>query len=169
MGVGQEQLVHLGSDTEARHMLANVNLSQFWISMLKSYPNVAATAIKILIPISSTYLCKLAFSKMLNIKTNKSNCFDVKPDLRCSVSTPSPRIPNSPMKCNTNHRICYIFYFAHISSIWNLAVLHNCIISIRGWVPPIISIRCHRDEKVGNHWVNEKTHLTSSLWLRGRC
>ena len=93
MNVEQEQLVHLGCGTEARHMFDNVNLSQFWISMLKSYSDIATTAIKILIPFPSAYLCELAFSKMLNIKTNKRNRLDVEPDLRCSVSTTLPRFP----------------------------------------------------------------------------
>ena len=93
MNVEQEQLVQLVCDTGARHIYDNVDLSQFWISMLKSYPTVAAKAIKILMPFPSTYLCELAFSKMLNIKTIKRNRIDVQPDLRCCISTTLPRIP----------------------------------------------------------------------------
>ena len=47
MNVEQEQLVQLACDTGARNIFDNVNLSQFWVSMLKSYPVVADTAIKI--------------------------------------------------------------------------------------------------------------------------
>ena len=45
--------------------------------MLIPYPAVAAMAIKILMPFPSTHLCELAFSKMLNIITNKRNRIDV--------------------------------------------------------------------------------------------
>ena len=38
MNVEQEQQVLLACDSGARHMYNNVNLSQFWISMWKSYP-----------------------------------------------------------------------------------------------------------------------------------
>ena len=72
MNVEQEQLVQLACDTDARNMFDNVNPSQLWVSVLKSYPAVADTAIKIIMPFPSTYLCELAFAKMLNIKTKQT-------------------------------------------------------------------------------------------------
>ena len=46
MNVEQEQLVQLACDTVARNMFTNVFLSQFWVSMLKSYTVVANKAIE---------------------------------------------------------------------------------------------------------------------------
>ena len=57
------------------------------------YPLVAVAASTLLVAFPSTYLCELAFSCMVEIKSKLQNgLIDLESDLRCTISKLEPNI-----------------------------------------------------------------------------
>uniref|UniRef100_A0A250Y343 Protein ZBED8 n=1 Tax=Castor canadensis TaxID=51338 RepID=A0A250Y343_CASCN len=66
-------------------------LEDFWCAQLKAFPNLAKTALEILTPFATTYLCELGFSSLLHFKTKSRNCFNMSDDIRVAISKKVPR------------------------------------------------------------------------------
>ena len=90
----QEEFIALRNDSTTEDAFKEKTLPAFWLAMASSYPKVASTAIRLLMPFPSTYLCEAVFSALLGIKTKARNKLAVEPDLRCALSTTVPRIDN---------------------------------------------------------------------------
>ena len=45
-----------------KHIFRDLSISDFWIQMVQSYPEVANLALKVMIPFANTYECETAFS-----------------------------------------------------------------------------------------------------------
>ena len=60
--------------------------------MLHKYPELAKRALEALIPFPMTYLCEVAMSSLVNIKTMYRNRLRVANDMRIALSNISPRI-----------------------------------------------------------------------------
>ena len=64
-----EQHLELQSSQAAKTKFSPFLLIEFWCSMLQEYPKLAKRALEALIPFPTTYLCEVAMSALVNIKT----------------------------------------------------------------------------------------------------
>ena len=69
----EEQFLDLVHDSAAKAVFAEKSINPFWVTMHGSYPRVAVETLTILVAFPSTYLCELAFSSMVVIKTKSRN------------------------------------------------------------------------------------------------
>ena len=67
-----------------------MTLDMFWLAIGKEYPEIAASAVAVLLPFSTTYLCELSFSSLTFIKknthTHRERLSSVDQGLRVSLS-----------------------------------------------------------------------------------
>ena len=77
-------------------------VTDFWLRMASSYPEISKNALKKLLPFSSTWLCESAFSTHLNVKTKQRNRLEVEQDIRCALSSTEPRIKNLVAKVQSH-------------------------------------------------------------------
>ena len=94
----QDELFELRNDSAGREIFMTKSLSQFWSSMLTSYPKLSTEALHVIVPFASTYLCKSGFSALMHIKPKARNQLDVEDDMRIAISKTQPRI--SRLACN---------------------------------------------------------------------
>ena len=71
------------------------------------YPRIGIQSLNILVPFSSTYLCKCGFSALLTIKSKARNRLRVQSDIRCALSTTLPDIEKLVAKKQVIRRINY--------------------------------------------------------------
>ena len=88
----QEEFIAPKNNSTAEDAFKEKYLPAYWSAMLASYPRVASTAIRLLMPFPPTWLCEAGFSALLGIKNKARNKLIVEPDLRCALSTTEPRI-----------------------------------------------------------------------------
>ena len=88
----QDELLELRHDSSARDTFLEKSLAQFWCSLQESYPQVSKTALRVIVPFASTYLCESGFSTLVQLKTKARNKLDVADDMRLALSKTSPRI-----------------------------------------------------------------------------
>ena len=88
----QEESIDLKNDSFAEDDFKNMELIDFWIKQRISYPKISNAAISVLINFGTTYLCELGFSTLVSIKTKYRNCLKVENDIRCALSSTTPRI-----------------------------------------------------------------------------
>ena len=55
------------------------------------FPQLAKSALKILVPFATTYLCEIGFSTLVNIKTKPRNHLDPGDDMRVAITKKEPR------------------------------------------------------------------------------
>ena len=67
-------------------------MSAYWPAMVFSYPRVASTANRLLIPFSLAWLCEVGFIALLRIMNKARTKLIVEPDQRCALPTTGPRI-----------------------------------------------------------------------------
>ena len=87
-----EEFPELTNDSFAKDEFHSCKLEEFWVKMQHCYPRIGVQALNILVPFSSTYLCKCDFSALLTIKSKARNRFHVQSDIRCALSTTLPDI-----------------------------------------------------------------------------
>lgn len=90
------QYSKLVEDAEAESKLkktkVNIDISSFWIPLLREYPLISKKAMKAVLPFSTSYICEAAFSSMNAIKTkNRSQLKTLEDDMRVCLSTIRPR------------------------------------------------------------------------------
>ncbi|XP_066941054.1 protein FAM200C-like [Macrobrachium rosenbergii] len=91
----QEEFLELINNTAAKEELQEqqqFNSSNCWVKMLSAFPKTSKFALKVLIPFSSTYLCKSGFSTLLVIKSKARNRLNAEADMRCALSHTDPHI-----------------------------------------------------------------------------
>ncbi|XP_068250708.1 protein FAM200C-like [Palaemon carinicauda] len=69
----KEELIDLQVNQCCQTKFLTLPLSGFWCDQLVAYPGLAKTALEMIIPFPTTYLCEKAFSNMLQIKTTARN------------------------------------------------------------------------------------------------
>ena len=67
-----------------------MHLATFWCAQLKMFPQLAKSALKILVPFATTYLCETGFSTLVNIKTKPRNRLDPD-DILVVITKKEPR------------------------------------------------------------------------------
>ena len=90
----QDQFIDMKNDSSSQDVFEAFPVTDFWLRMASSYPEISKTALKKLLPFSSTWLCESAFSTLLNVKTKQRNRFEVEQDIRCVLLSTEPRIKN---------------------------------------------------------------------------
>ena len=107
-----EQHLELQSSQAAKTKFSSFSLIECWCSMLQEYPELAKRALEVLIPFSTTCLCKAAMSALVNIKPTYRNCFRVANDIRIAHSNINPILMSlfrrdKNRSCIDNH-LCYV-------------------------------------------------------------
>ena len=89
----EEELTDIRHDRTLKLKYRDSSLDSFWVSIENEYPSIAIKAIKILLLFSTTYLCELGFSYLINIKSVKrERLLSVEEEMRVCLSTIRPRI-----------------------------------------------------------------------------
>ena len=88
----QDELIDLRNDSSSRDLYEDVSVTEFWIQVSSSYPQITRNSLMKLLPFTTTWLCESAFSALLNIKSKPRNRLDVEADIRCALSSTAPRI-----------------------------------------------------------------------------
>lgn len=101
-----EQMIDLKGDIVRKTIFSQIELSEFWISLIAEYPELSTKAIKILLPFSTSYLCELGFSVLTEIKSKKrERLLMTDAEMRVCLSTIEPRIEKlcNDAKCHESH------------------------------------------------------------------
>ena len=93
----QEKFIALKNDSTAEDAFKEKSFA-YWSAMVDSYPRAASAAIRLLMPLPSTWLCEAGFSALLGIKNKAKNKLIIEPELRCALATTEPRIDKLVMK-----------------------------------------------------------------------
>ena len=89
----QEQLAEMREDRTLRMQFQDMALDTFWISLEKEYPTLSSSAVDILLPFATTYLCELSFSTLTCIKNKyRERLRAVDQELRVCLSSIPARI-----------------------------------------------------------------------------
>ena len=88
----QDQLIDLKNDSNCRDLFKTLPVTEFWLSVALSYPEISKVALKKLLAFSSTWLCESVFSMLVCMKSKQRNRLDVEHDILCALSTTEPRI-----------------------------------------------------------------------------
>ncbi|KRZ41426.1 SCAN domain-containing protein 3 [Trichinella pseudospiralis] len=90
----QEEAIELKFNSLAKDSFESMQLENFWVRLQTEYPKRSSRSLRILVPFSSTYLCKTGFSALMTLNTQHRNRLNVESDLRCTLSPTPPRIDN---------------------------------------------------------------------------
>ena len=71
---------------------AQTNVTDFLVYALSEYPDIAARALSVVLPFSTTYLCNNGFSAMTAFETKYRNRLCAQNNLRLALTTLEPRI-----------------------------------------------------------------------------
>jgi hypothetical protein len=82
-----EKLTEISNHYTLKLKFKSLSLINFSLSVRKEYPPLAGKATTTLLPFSTTYLCKKAFSSYTNLKTKYTNRLNSQSDLRLYLSS----------------------------------------------------------------------------------
>ena len=77
----RDELLDLRKDSASLEMFIEKPLSQFWCTMLRSYPKVLTKALRVIVPFAFTYLCETGFSAFVHVKSKARNQPNVEDDM----------------------------------------------------------------------------------------
>ncbi|XP_029372249.1 SCAN domain-containing protein 3-like [Echeneis naucrates] len=87
----EDQLLKIANDGGLKTVFETTTLPVFWIKVMAEYPEIANTALKILLPFPTSYLCEAGFSALTATKTRQRSRLDISNTLRVSLSAITPR------------------------------------------------------------------------------
>lgn len=88
-----EELIDIRNDRTLRLKHSEMCLNSFWITIMKEHPNIGFKALNILLQFSTSYLCELGFSALVNIKTKKRERLKtLENEMRVCLSKTRPNI-----------------------------------------------------------------------------
>jgi len=85
-----------------------IQLDTFWCTQLNAYPQLTKTALKVLVPFATNYLCQSGFSTLLHFKSKAKNLSEPDEDMRVAISNKEPHCSMIIEKKN-NKRAITIF------------------------------------------------------------
>ena len=88
----REECAELRMDRTMKLKFSELPLDQFWLASASEYPTISRHAIEQLLLFPTTYLCELAFSTLVYMKSNRRSRLSVEQDLRVALSSVPPRI-----------------------------------------------------------------------------
>jgi hypothetical protein len=87
----EESLIELSCDNSLKTKFACSDLVEFWITFKNEYPTISSKAIRIIIPLATSYLCEAGFSALAAIKSKYRSKINVEQEMRVAVSSLIPR------------------------------------------------------------------------------
>ena len=89
----KNEFLSLVNNTSKKYLFKHEeNISDFWAAISSQYPKISLFTLRVLLPFSSTYLCEIGFSTLLNIKSKTRNILEAERDMRCALSKTLPNI-----------------------------------------------------------------------------
>ena len=73
----EEELPEIANEGELKSLFETTTLAVFYVKIMAEYPKITTTALKTLLPFSTTYFCEAGFSAMTATKTKQQNKLDV--------------------------------------------------------------------------------------------
>ena len=73
-------------------LFSNMDLSEFWASILSVYQNIAKKALRMTLPFVTTYRCEASFPTLTTMETKNRIHLDAGHDMRLALSETEPRI-----------------------------------------------------------------------------
>ncbi|XP_023211413.1 zinc finger BED domain-containing protein 5-like, partial [Centruroides sculpturatus] len=89
--VEEEQLLQLSCDTSLKLRFDKDKLFQFWSNVSQEYPAISTTALKVLLPFTTSYLCETGFSAVAVIKSKYRSQINLEKKMRVAISKLQPR------------------------------------------------------------------------------
>ena len=91
--IEEEELAEIKNDRSMLMIYEDGDLDSFWIRVSRMHPNLAKKALKILLQFSTTYVCEVSFSTMLNLKSSKRGTLKMlDAEMRVCLSNIPPNI-----------------------------------------------------------------------------
>ena len=85
-----DQLLELQQKSSLKTSFAQKSRTEFWASMSSMFPDLASSALRLLVPFISTYLCETGFSVYTSTKTKYRNRLDAEHEMRLQLSDRLP-------------------------------------------------------------------------------
>uniref|UniRef100_A0A3P9HV02 Uncharacterized protein n=1 Tax=Oryzias latipes TaxID=8090 RepID=A0A3P9HV02_ORYLA len=87
-----DSLVDIASDGTLKTTFREKGLTDFWLHIQPEHPQLADSALKLLMPFPTTYNCEVGFSTLVGLKTKQRNRISVDYDMRLKLSSLEPDI-----------------------------------------------------------------------------
>lgn len=87
----KEDLIELRSNRALEMQFESKTSEEYWCSAMVSFQGLCETALAVLIPFATTWLCESGFSTLLSIKTKSRNRLNAQADMRVAISNVVPR------------------------------------------------------------------------------
>lgn len=85
-----EQLVELSFDKIHQGLYSRVAVEEFWYGAKDEHPEISLSALKVLAPYGSSYLCEAGLSALVCMKSKHRSRLDIISEMRCALSTTAP-------------------------------------------------------------------------------
>ena len=87
----KDDLVEMRASKKIKMEFESMHLAAFWCAQLEMFPQLAKSALNILVPFATTYLCESGFSTLVSIKTKPRNRLYPGDDMRVAIAKKEPR------------------------------------------------------------------------------
>lgn len=84
--MADEELIDLSEDTSLKMNFDRKKLIPFWLSVQNTYPTLSTTALRVLLPFTTSHMCEVAFSAMIAIKNKFRNQLQLSNTLRLKIT-----------------------------------------------------------------------------------
>uniref|UniRef100_A0A3P9HF94 DUF4371 domain-containing protein n=1 Tax=Oryzias latipes TaxID=8090 RepID=A0A3P9HF94_ORYLA len=82
-----DSLVDIASDRTLKKTFREKGLTDFWLHIQPEHPQLADSALKLLMPFPTTHNCEVGFSTLVGLKTKQRNRISVDYDMRLKLSS----------------------------------------------------------------------------------
>ncbi|KAJ1142762.1 hypothetical protein NDU88_009075 [Pleurodeles waltl] len=86
-----EQLIDISSDSALKVQFQSLSLLQFWCQTQDEYPVISKIALRVLIPLATSYLCEAGFSAVVVIKSKYRAKIHLEKEMGVAISKITPR------------------------------------------------------------------------------
>uniref|UniRef100_A0A3P9IJD4 Uncharacterized protein n=1 Tax=Oryzias latipes TaxID=8090 RepID=A0A3P9IJD4_ORYLA len=98
-----DSLVDIESDGTLKTTFREKGLTDFWLHIQPEHPQLADSALKLLMPFPTTYNCEVGFSTLVGLKTKQRNRISVDYDMRLKLSSLEPDIASLMAQKKQHH------------------------------------------------------------------
>ncbi|KAF2355624.1 hypothetical protein FHG87_013620 [Trinorchestia longiramus] len=88
----EEELATISSGRSLKIKYSKVDIDTIWISIQKEFPALAEKGLLVLLQFSTSYLCEVGFSSLINIKNKKERLRSTEKEMRVCLSNIRPNI-----------------------------------------------------------------------------
>ena len=101
-----DSLVEITSDGTLKATFREKYLTDFWVHVQLEHPELAGSALKLLMPFPTTYNCEAGFSTIVGLKTKQRNQINVESNMRLKLFSLEPditRLMSQQKQCHSSH------------------------------------------------------------------